>query len=459
MTTTDPPAAEPAAPLLAPEPRRRRVREGVLIAGLLALAVLAVVLGTRGGSGSRQPVGASPSSSVTGLTPIELARKHAITDLLARRSAAILHRDRAVFAATLDPDNARFRRSQLAMFDNLVKIPFARWSYSFSATTTPLQEKPLRNYDVPAFAPDSFSESYSIAGFDPKPTELTMYPTFVERSGRWYLASFSDEEAIDEESDTQIWDYGPIDVLRRPGVIVMGPTPDQGELRKAADAIEVAIPRVTAVWGRRWSRRVVVQLPETLKEMGAITDDGGDLHRIAALTTSETSATAGFVPVGDRVTLNPVVWPQTSTIGAEVILTHELTHVASRDDTSGATPKWLSEGLADYVGYLALDLPATDLAGDLTRLVQDGRPPRRLPPNEAFDGANPHIGLAYQSGWMACRYIVARYGLAKMLRFYRMVGRSVFGPDQAVQHAMHAVLQTSPGRFVAAWRQYVKQQL
>lgn len=424
----------------------------------MALIGVAVVVGTRGGS-SQAPRVAPPSSSVQGLTPAEIARSRAIDDLLARRSTAILHHDRAAFAATLDPDSSGFRRSQLAMFANLVKIPFSRWSYSSSATTTQLQEKPLRKYDVPAFVPDSFIESYSIAGFDPKPTELTMYPTFVERSGHWYLASFSDEEAIDEKSDTQIWDYGPLDVVRRPDVLVIGSASDEPELARLAGAAEIAIPRVTAVWGRHWSQRVVIQWPASVKEMAAITGDDGDLHRIAAVTTSETSATAGFVPVGDRVTLNPKVWPETSTVGAEVILTHELTHVASRNDTSIATPKWLSEGLADYVGYLSLDLPPTELANDLTSLVQHGRQPRGLPSNADFDGANPHIGLAYQSGWMACRYVVTRYGLPRLLRFYRVIGRSVFGSDQAITHALRTVLHTSAGRFLAGWRQYVRQEL
>ena len=37
--------------------------------------------------------------------------------------------------------------------------------------------------------------------------------------------------------------------------------------------------------------------------------------------------------------------------GKQVVLTHETTHVATRADTTAATPLWLSEGYADWVGY------------------------------------------------------------------------------------------------------------
>jgi hypothetical protein len=346
------------------------------------------------------------------------------------------------------------------MFGNLAKVSFSHWSYQFSPTSSAAEQQEATKYGVPVFVPAGFEERYSIAGFDPVPTVLNEYPTFVQRSGQWYLASLSDQRRLHKISDTQIWDYGPVDVVRRARVLVLGPPDKLATMRAAAVVATAAIPRVTAVWGSKWPRRVVVQVPETEKEMGRITDDRGDLHRIAALTSTETSAgNSGPTPVGDRVTLNPVIWPQLSSTGVEVVLTHELTHVATRPDTGASMPKWLSEGFADYVGYLDLGLLDSQIAPELAGLVQAGTLPATLPGNHAFDGANPKIADAYEEGWMACSYIAARYGQSRLVRFYRAVGQASGPAPQAVAAAMDSVLHRTPRQFRAAWHGYLRHQL
>jgi hypothetical protein len=201
-------------------------------------------------------------------------------------------------------------------------------------------------------------------------------------------------------------------------------------------------------------------VPATQHEMALIDSDRADLQQIAALTSAEVSSAHGKpAPVGDRVTLNPVNWSKVGPLGSRIVLTHELTHVATRAETGSQTPKWLSEGFADYVGFLNTGVPATVVAAELATDVRAGHLGRELPRNRAFRGGNAALSQAYESGWLACRYLADRYGQARLVRFYRAVGTSPLGQAAAVSHALRRGFGLTTARFTAAWRGYVHGQL
>lgn len=347
------------------------------------------------------------------------------------------------------------------MFANLRRVRFASWSYSFDLGGHQAPPAARRTYHARTWSPNSFSLHYRIAGFDPRPTDLPQYPTFVRRGGRWYLASLTDFRSRGEVSATGLWDYAPVHVVRRPGVLALGPAAMLGTMVAAADAMHAAIPRVTAVWGPDWSRRVVLLVPATQHEMALIDAAAGDLDQIAALTSSEVTSTFGRPqPVGDRVTLNPANWPRVGRLGARIVLTHELTHVATRADTGSQTPKWLSEGFAEYVGFLHAGVPVTTAATELASALRaDQSSLARLPADRAFKGGNATLAQAYESSWLACRYLAERYGQAKLVRFYRAVGTSSYGRAEAIAHGLHHVFGLTLGQFTARWRTYVDRQL
>jgi hypothetical protein len=259
---------------------------------------------------------------------------------------------------------------------------------------------------------------------------------------------------------TELRHYAAVTSVRRGPVLVLGPASEMATMLKVATAMRAAVPRVTAVWGPHWARRVVVQVPSTQRELGLLTGDRGDLSRIAALTTAEVSATRGRPkPVGDRVTINPRVWPTLSRVGAAIVLTHELTHVASRADTGSQTPRWLAEGFADYVGFRGEGLPVTSAAAELARAVRAGHLPSRLPADVDFSSNARGLARSYELSWLACRDIARRYGQPALVRFYRTVGTSHRATAQAVAVALHRVLGLTPSQFTVQWRAYVRAQL
>lgn len=440
--------------------RRREILIFVLCLAVMVVGGLAAagIFSTASPSPRQHPARSAEQRAFDRLQRREAARLPAIQALLRHRSQAILDHNRNQFVSTLDPRSPGFRRRQERMFHNLRRVRFAGWSYTFGGTGSEAPAKARHRYRAPTWIPADLHVHYRLAGFDAHSTYLPQYPTFVDRGGHWYLASFSDLRH--EVSATDIWDYAPVHVIRRPGVLVLGPASELTTMATVAGQMRAAIPKVNAVWGRHWSRRVVVVVPSTQHEMALITRDNQNLDQIAALTSSEFTTTgSGQAPVGDRVTINPTNWPTFGSLGASIVLTHELTHVATRAETGSQTPKWLSEGFADYVGFRNSGVPTSLVAAELSGRIHSGHPDRRLPTDRAFRGGAPLLPEAYESSWLACRYLAEHYGQGKLVKFYRAVGDSDAERHEAVTAALQQVFGLSLQEFVTAWRGYVTAQL
>jgi hypothetical protein len=436
---------------------------------LLAVAVVdgAAVLGRQSASNPRPVPSAAPRHGQTSAADRQTAadasqadRAAAVHEVLARRSQAVMAHDAAAWRSVLDPERPAFVRRQMQVFRNFQHVPFASWDYDFDEDRSLPETLRTQRYDAPTYAPAHLSLDYRLRGFDRRATSLPQYPTFVLRSTGWYLTSFDDYRARGDRSSTGLWDYGPVVVVRTPKVLVLGHPSAQLLMAGVATEVAADIPRVSAVWGRHWSERAVVLVPETQRELGRVVDDNGDLDNIAAVATAEVQIGSGRPdPVGNRIGINPANWPKLSLLGRRIVLTHELTHVATRAATSAATPTWLAEGFADYVGYLSSGVPATFVAQDLGTAVRGDRAPRRLPTPNAFDGANVRLSLAYEGAWMACRLIAQRWGQSALVHLYAAVARSRLDPATAVDLTMRRVLHLSTAQFTERWRAYVDREL
>jgi hypothetical protein len=160
------------------------------------------------------------------------------------------------------------------------------------------------------------------------------------------------------------------------------------------------------------------------------------------------------------VLVNPETFSGLGAFGRQVVLTHEVTHVATRRVTGPAVPGWLAEGFADLVGYTAVELPLSVTAADLAAEVRSGRVPTALPVDADFDGASLRLSQAYQAAWLAVRLLDERHGRPALLRFYRAVGarRGVL-PAVAVEDALQAELGTTTAALTAEWRASLQRRL
>ncbi len=445
------------------------------MAGLLA--VITVALGVSGWAvawpASGRPTGPrAESASRPRVLPGPIDRASgartatAVAALLDHRAAAVLRRDRGAFLASVDPvatpSAGSFRQRQAALFDNLAGVPVGSWSYDFdpaSARTVPAAVR--QRYDAAVYAPDVVLVHYRLRGFDAMPTTTAAYLTFVRRAGRWYLGGDNDFTAAGLRTGRDLWDFGPVLAVSGRASLVLGHPAERGMLPGLRDVTDAAVPRVTAVWGAGWARRVVVEVPGSSAELAEIVGQKTDLSRIAAVATAELGGnrhSAG--PVGDRVLVNPPNFATLGAIGRRVVLTHEVTHVATRAATGSGLPTWLVEGFADYVAYLHSGVPVRAAAAELAVDLLAGRRPAALPADAEFAGSNPALAQAYEKSWLACRLIAERVGAAGLVRFYRLAGGRAGNAAPAarqrqVRQAFGVVLHSSPEAFTAAWRGYL----
>jgi hypothetical protein len=195
----------------------------------------------------------------------------------------------------------------------------------------------------------------------------------------------------------------------------------------------------------------VLVVPNTSLELKAIIADVGDVSNIAAVATAElVDPATGYHPVGDRVVVNPDTFGDLGSLGRQVVLTHEVTHVASRAATGPSVPTWMVEGLADYIGFRGTDLPLSVTASELRTAMRKGKVPDELPLDSEFAGGRADLAETYEMSWLAMTLIAKTYGQATMLKLYRDVGADP--SSSALQVAFAADLHTTVPAFEKTWR-------
>lgn len=355
--------------------------------------------------------------------------------VLDRRAAAVLGHDESAYAAT----------GTAAGYAAVRAVPLAAWSYRVTAVH--------RDGD---FATADAELSYRVDGYDRAPVIANRTLSLTrDGDGQWSVIS----EKPAEKTGEQLWDQGTVSVVRGTHSLVLGVGQSGERLRSFADLADDAVPAVSAAWGTDWAGRVVVLVPNSLEGMAGLLGSPASSYRgIAAVTTGETGG--GSKAPADRVIVNPDAYGMLGRVGRQVVLTHETTHVATRAHTNAATPLWLSEGYADWVGYRDTGRTPAEAAPELQHAVTGGTVPAALPTDGdfGFSGDASRLATAYEGGWLACRMIAARWGEVKLDAFYRAVGEYKERPG-AVEGALKSVLGTSLPRFTADWRAYLRDQL
>jgi hypothetical protein len=432
------------------------------VAGALALVLTS---GLAAAATLEEPRPAPPPTATQARTaPADTARDGRTAEvqaMLDSRAQALLDRDLEGFLADVDPAATALRSRQEALFAALAEVPLATWRYVVDDRAAAAPDRVLdEKYGAGSWwAPDVRLE-HAIEGYDRRPTVDELHLTVVERDGRWLLAADDDFAGVGLDSTRLLWDRGPVVAERVDDVLVLGRPEDRAQLQRVARLTAAAVPRVSAVWGTDWRQGAVVLVPGDAREMSGLLGDDGDLSQIAAVATAELTGDGTFDPAGDRVLVNPDTFFQLGRLGQEVVLTHELTHVATRRATGPAVPTWLAEGFADHVAYLGVDLPLAVSARELRADVRAGKVPDALPQPEEFGGSNPFLPQAYEKAWLAVRLLADVHGQDELLRFYRQVGaaRGV-EPEVALEEGLTEVLGTTTAQLTADWRALLQREL
>ncbi|HEY0952237.1 MAG TPA: hypothetical protein VGD85_18740, partial [Nocardioides sp.] len=280
--------------------------------------------------------------------------------------------------------------------------------------------------------------TWRFAGFDPAPARAEVTVRLREEGDRVALTGFGGGDRV-----SPLWLSGPLQVRRTADTLVLvdGPGAEAATYARRARAAVPVVRRVLP----DWRRGLVVEVPASVDDLDRVLDaDPGTYDQIAAVTTSADGSLAPDAPV--HVFVNPDVYGALRPTGAQVVMSHEATHVAA-DAWTSDMPLWLLEGFADYVALRDVDLPVRRSAAQIIAQVRRDGPPRDLPGAAEFGTRATHLGATYESAWLACRLLARDGGQAALVGFYRAVDAG-----RPVGAALEDGFGLSVGGLTAQWR-------
>ncbi|MBI2701858.1 hypothetical protein A9W98_18495 [Mycobacterium gordonae] len=177
--------------------------------------------------------------------------------------------------------------------------------------------------------------------------------------------------------------------------------------RVTAD-LDGAVDAVVGFWGVDWTHEIAVVATGSDEQFQQAAGGGtaSQWADIAAVTVAERVDPVARTMVDARIVLAPGA-TQMSAQALRIVLSHELFHYAARVDTALDAPRWLTEGVADYVARPQTALPADAQTGA-----------QSLPTDDDLDTPGPQRSLAYDRAWWFARFVADTYGPAKLRQLY-----------------------------------------
>lgn len=214
-------------------------------------------------------------------------------------------------------------------------------------------------------------------------------------------------------------------------------------LRRIATEVDGAADAVETFWGSEWPHDIVIVAAASEEEFRALATGVADTSHIAAVTVADSVNPQEHSASGQRIVFAPGA-VSLSPQALRVVLTHELFHYAARASTAVDAPRWITEGVADYVSR-----PATEAGSSLLR----GRPlPQTLPDDRDFAATGTELSLAYDRAWLFARYLSDRYGPAALRSFYTRAA----GPDHVdVDTALREMSRSTPADVLVGWQEWL----
>jgi hypothetical protein len=408
--------------------RTRRRGWLIALAILVALVIMAVQLVQLGvlrhpetavsappGSHLR---GGAPSPGGPGASASPLSPQAQVVRLLASRADALLRHDKAAFLATVDPGRRTFYRAQAVLFDRMATVPFASFSYT---VPDPLQDvgsdRARQRYAPTVVSVLLVEATFGFRGQDASPFLARYYYTFAVTGSGWRIAG-QDDVPQPLRSDVEIWDGGPVQTVSSSRTLVVFHPGGSTLARRLLAVAERGYAQVTASWSGKWDKRVVILVPRDQREAQRLVQSR-NLTDVAAVTSSAIEAGPLHRLLGNRIIVNTSLVTSYRTLDLQVVLTHEMTHVATRAIGVGV-PLYLVEGFADYTALRPLGAPLRVTRPSLALAVRAGRFTGKLPSSGQLVGKD--AALAYDQGSTFCLWVATTFGEGKLQALYRSFG-------------------------------------
>jgi hypothetical protein len=417
------------------------------------------------------PVGPSPFASGT---PSAAATASAllsttVTDLLRRRAAAVVAGDESAYAATVADGSTASGRRQLDAFgaaralrvsrlevgepvvDLVESVPGA--DAAPSATQVPARPTvgstgTSAGTAGPLRATAQVDVHYRVDDLDRGDRVARLGYDLVRTEAGWQVEA---ERPVGAGA-TAPWVAMPTLRVRRGEHAVVAGTVPTTRLAEHAAVVDRDVPTLRGQWPGTPSR-VLVLAPSTTEEADALLGRAAGSGAAPVAATTEGPLGKAGTATGDRIVLDPTAYGRLTASGRDVVLTHELAHVAVRATVPGRPAAWLAEGYADHVGYGRADVSTARLVAPLVTAMRTGHGPRHLPTASDLQPASGDIEVPYLAGWQAVELIAHDHGEAALRRVVRAGASTGSDADAeaATDAALVSVLDTTRAELTDAW--------
>jgi len=375
----------------------------------------------------------------------------AIRELLDRRVAAIAAGDLEAFLATVDPAAPEeFRASQTQHFNGLRSVPLEGYALGVDdAETGDLSPPGLGDVlyqGARTFIPET-TQRYRLGGYDDRDAVDSLWLTFVERDGEWFVGGDRDLEVVGLLTGRTIWDLGPVRLLPTEHFLVISHPDRASRADDLARLAEEAFARHARLWDRPWSERLPVILPSSVDELEVIIQSTFDLDNFVAFVGYDVDydAPSGYETTAPRMYIQDRNLAEYDEAFQVETLVHELVHAATAADAGPFVDRWVHEGVADWVA-----------TGRLSGLQPPDGSDGRIPdPFEFSTGGSRNINESYGESRSAISFLADLAGPAAPADLLTTLGATRVAPG-SVDHQVGRALEATAGTpdfaaFEKAW--------
>jgi hypothetical protein len=357
------------------------------------------------------------------------------TDTLDRLSRLLTRGSASQLRAFTADDAPRSRRLVDALFHNVRALRMRDLDLRYVDEDTAAVARSARRWSA------DVEVSWRLAGVDARVNDLEVRFTFARHGDRAVLV-----DTAGADDGVPLWLLTRLAVERHPRSLVMAADPADADTYAAL--AEEAVTDVAQVLPD-WDGSLVVEVPGSQKQLDELLGASPEAYQGIAAITSTVDGSSD-PQAATHIFVNPDVFADLGTAGAQIVLSHEATHVATGAATS-AMEMWLLEGFADYVALAHVNLPVSVTASQILADVRRDGPPEHLPTAAEFDPSNSALGAEYEAAWLACRLLAQTYGEQQLIRLYDVVDAGTPLP-----RALREVLGTDQETFTAQWRDYLR---
>ena len=435
------PPPPPRAPYR-PHRRRLALAATVTLAAVTSTAYSAATPVPHRAAAHATTVTNAAASAATAEEPLA-----AVQAVLDARVGAVKRKDKAAFLATVDPSApAAFSAAQARHFDGLRSLPLASFALRASTDDTGDLGAGLaaRYGGDKVFLPET-RQVYRLEGYDDRDAVDHLWLTFVERDGRWFVGGDTDLEALGLETDRQLWDLGPVQLLFSEHVLVLSHPGQEARASALAAISEEAVGAFAALWDKPWSGRLTVVLPGSVDELERLLESTVDLDKFVAFAGYGVEDSAdGWTATAPRIFVQDARLGDYSRPAQVETLVHEIVHLVTAPLSGPFVPGWVHEGVADW---LATGRPPAERrpAGGDALLPRD---------YELSTGSSAAIIRVYRESRAAVSLLAARKGATVPTTFFTRLGAVRVAPgsvDHNVDASLRAAAGLSLGELEAAW--------